>query len=510
MATEQSLQAWRRSGFIVSCLVTLSFFAYYDTLLYLTSVWNQLEIGEYGHGYLVLGISIYLIQRKVREIFWLTPCPSYWGLLAVIAVVLLWLVSIAATVEMMQAVALWLLLLAIVLTVFGGQITLRLLFPILFIGFALPIWFPLSPLLQELSADVVFWAVRLLNVPALRQEALIVLPSGMLSIEEACSGLRYLLAALTLSTLYGYLNYSTFRKRLMIVLVAATVAVVLNFVRVFIVVYLAYATDMQHPFVHDHLMLGWYLFGGMMIILLIIDARLSRYQQAASQVQESPNPSVCKSGYLNQISVFLISALLVSAGPAAVYQMNNLTNSKTASVTITAPDGVGGWVELNGFNDDWMPVFRGAVTRRHVYEKEGAQVHLFLGYYPEQKQGEELINDLNYINNKAIWRTRYPRGRRYETGGSSVLEQIIEKGGYKKRLVWYWYQVAGFQVTSKYSAKVLQALGQLTGNPQASVFAIAIDLDDKESAREILEKFMKVMKLPLLEAIGQNTSTPST
>ena len=53
-----------------------------------------------------------------------------------------------------------------------------------------------------------------MEIPALRIENMIVLPAGKLSIEEACSGLKYFLVAMTLATLYAYLNYETLRSRL--------------------------------------------------------------------------------------------------------------------------------------------------------------------------------------------------------------------------------------------------------------------------------------------------------
>ena len=67
-------------------------------------------------------------------------------------------------------------------------------------------------------------------------------------------------------------------RRLVVVLIAAAAAVLGNMVRVFIVVYLGYATDMQHPLIRDHLALGWYLFGGLVVILLFLDARLQRHR----------------------------------------------------------------------------------------------------------------------------------------------------------------------------------------------------------------------------------------
>ncbi|MDJ0806114.1 MAG: EpsI family protein [Gammaproteobacteria bacterium] len=503
MSNVEPIQAWRRSGFIVTLLVALSLGVYWETLKYLLERWNQFEVGEYGHGYLVLGISIYLIYSKVRRLIHISPATSPWGLLVVASAGLLWLVSAVAYVEMMQAVALWLMLFAIVLSILGWRITLQLLFPLLFIAFALPIWFPLSPLLQEWSADVVFWLVRLLEVPAFRQEALIVLPAGMLSIEEACSGLRYLLAALTLSTLYGYLNFTALKRRLMVVLVAAVAAVILNFVRVFIVVYLAYVTEMQHPFVHDHLMLGWYLFAGMMIVLLLIDARLSRSSEAPEEAVILDVGQNQADKQMHPWLMLLLSGLLIVAAPAAIYQMDAMAVTNSGPQGIVAPNGRDGWRGVDSLRDDWMPTFHGALTARQTYQKDDQEVHLFLGYYPRQQQGKELINVLNRISVKNRWRNRFPRGRVFDSADHSVLEQVLEKGGVENRLVWYWYEVAGHRVTSKYTAKLMQVVGKLSGRPQASVIALATRLDDKASARKRLESFITTMQPSLSAATEQ-------
>ena len=174
---------WRIAGIVISLLLLLTLVLYQQTVLYLVGLWNNYEIGEYGHGYLVLAISLYLIIQRRRELATLTPCPNYWALVVVVASSLLWLIAVLVDVNMMHAVALLALVLAIVWTVMGNRVTRVLMFPILFIGFAIPVWFPLSPLLQDLTADVVFWFIRLLEVPALRQENMIVVPAGKLSIE---------------------------------------------------------------------------------------------------------------------------------------------------------------------------------------------------------------------------------------------------------------------------------------------------------------------------------------
>lgn len=497
---------WRIAGIVISLLLLLTLVLYQQTVLYLVGLWNNYEIGEYGHGYLVLAISLYLIIQRRRELATLTPCPNYWALVVVVASSLLWLIAVLVDVNMMHAVALLALVLAIVWTVMGNRVTRVLMFPILFIGFAIPVWFPLSPLLQDLTADVVFWFIRLLEVPALRQENMIVVPAGKLSIEGACSGLRYLLAALTLGTLYAYLNYHTLRARVIVVVIAAAAAVLANFVRVFIVVYLGYSTDMQHPLVHDHLMLGWYLFGGLVAALLFIDARLYRHYQPAENVRETDqqimsedtNPVSCTKGRFSVLAMAVVSAILISFGPAAAYKVNQQAQAKNEHYVINLPTGGGGWEGPLESNDDWLPVYHGAVTQKQSYQKDGDKVILYVGYYPLQKQGEELINDLNRINNKDIWRTHYPRARLKQINDQQILEQLLVNNDGKQRLVWYWYRVAGQNTANKYEAKLLQILGLVTGEQQAYVTAVAMDNnDDKEHARNVLREYVTIMEKPL-------------
>ncbi len=511
--------AWRAAVVSVTALLLLTFFLYQQVIIYLIGKWNELESGEYGHGYLVLLICGYLIYCNRQRLATLTPCPEYRAILAVIAAGMLWLVSALVDIEILQAVGLLLLVLAILWAVLGTRVIRVLAFPVLYIGFAIPVWFPLSPILQELTADVVFWLIRVLEIPALRIENMIVLPAGRLSIEEACSGLRYFVAALTLGTLFAYLNYATLRDRLIVVLISAGAGVLANILRVFIVVYLGYTTEMQHSLVRDHLMFGWYLFGGIVVVLLVIDTVLHRMRSAA--LNDTVNTAVgeaessgqlpgdqvpCSTTKLQYMAVVLSAVLLVSAGPTMIFWINNQPSSASYPAQIKLPSMTGEWSVVDSEEDDWVPLYRGAIDHRIVFQdKNNREIHLYLGIYPAQKQGEELINDLNRISDNKIWQTRYERAKPYNAGGQQVLEQILEKKDGAKRLLWYWYHVAGMDTVNKYQAKALQVLGLVNGKRQASVVAIATSLDaEPESAREILGRFVAERGASLNRVIDDN------
>ncbi|NOZ37668.1 MAG: EpsI family protein [Gammaproteobacteria bacterium] len=496
--------AWRVAGKATVALLLLTFFLYQQTIVYLVESWNQIETGEYGHGYLVLLISVYLIFYNRQRLMALAPCPDYRAIFAVLATSMLWMLAVLVDVEMLQTVGLLLLVLSILYTLLGVRVARILTFPVLYIGFAIPIWFPLSPLLQELTADVVFMVIRQMEVPALRVENMIVLPAGKLLIEEACSGLSYFLSALTLGAFFAYINYATFSARLIVVLVAACAAVLTNILRVFIVVYLGYTTDMQHPLVSDHLAFGWYLFGGVVIVLLVIETLLHNSNAAQGVVVYKLAP--CNKAKSQFVVIALMIALIVSASSAIVFRAKSQLQPIGNSSQIKLPLNVGEWSVVDVGEDDWTPQYRGATNHKVLFQdKNNQEVSLYIGIYHAQSQGKELINDLNKISDNKVWHTRYQRARLYNAGGQQVLEQLLEKDDGSQRLVWYWYHVAGRNTVNKYQAKMLEVLGLFNGKRQASVIAIAAKLDgEPEHVREMLGDFAVEVKPSLIMLIDDN------
>ena len=487
---------WRHAGLSLTVLLLLVLVCYHETVANVLAKWNQLQHGEYAHGYLVLAISLYLVFMKREQLAVLRPCGSSPALIAVAVSSLLWLVAAVVDVQMVQALALLMLLMSVIWAVTGNRIARQLLLPVFFLGFALPVWSPLSPLLQELTADVVFWLARGAGVPAMRLDNLIVLPAGSLSIEEACSGLRYLLAALTLGVLYGWLNYRGTRARILVVVIAAVAAVVSNILRVFIVVYLAYTTDMQHPWVSDHLAFGWWLFGGMVVLLIVVDTLVSRYMASRPEVNPRPVTSVaeqaCAHGRLQRAAVLMLTAVLVLSGPVIASLLEQ--QAQTGAVVATGlPAGNQGWSGPVATTDDWMPQYHGAIVRKQAYHRNGHTVLLYIGDYPVQSQGSELISDLNSIADQSLWRLQYAHGRPIAQGERKILEQHMMSTTGQQRLVWYWYRVAGVSTSNRYMAKLLQLYGLVLGRPEAAVLAVATDIDaSMQDSRQQLKEFIEL------------------
>ena len=515
MSINKTRPGWSLAAMLVTFVLLLTMIFYRQAVFYLAGIWNEISIGEYAHGYLVLAISLYLIVYNRKRLAKLTPCPAYSVFPLVFLSVLLLLAAILVDVQMLQAVGLLAVVFTVIWTLTGHQVMKILAFPVLFISFAIPVWFPLSPLLQNFTADVVFWLMRIIEVPAFRQENIITVPAGVFSVEEACSGLRYLLAALTLGSLYAYLNYVSLSARAAVVLIAAGTALLANILRVFIVVYLGYATEMQHPWVTDHLMLGWYLFGGLVLVLLFIDVRFYRHAPAiAGTVTESTatgsvvaemaaeeGSAAAISCHQGRSQYFIIAGLCVavlSIGPVIVYQQNNQQHTSAADINVVLPGGIKGWSGPMTSANDWLPEYHGAISAKSDYLVQGKNVSLFIAYYPFQKQGTEVINDLNRISNKKSWRTKYSHARLKQRQAFDVMEQVIENSQNNKRLVWYWYNIGGQLTVNKYEAKVLQLAGLLMGQPQAYMVAVSVPVNENiELSREFLQQVVNDLTIPL-------------
>ena len=510
MAINKTSAGWPFAATLITVVVLLTMILYQQTVIYLASIWNEISIGEYAHGYLVLAISLYLIVYNRKRLAKLSPCPSYSVLPLVFLTAVLWLAAVLVDVQALQTVGLLGVLFTVIWVLTGHQVMKILAFPVLFIVFALPLWFPLSPLLQNVTADVVFWLMRVIEVPAFRQENIITLPTGVFSVEEACSGLRYLLAALTLGSLYAYLNYVSLSGRAVVVLIAAGAALLANILRVFIVVYLGYATEMQHPWVNDHLMLGWYLFGGLVLVLLLIDVRFYRHARViestatgnvVEEVAAEEGSVAAISCHQGRSQYFIIAGLCVavlSIGPVVVYQQNNQQQLSGPAINVVLPEAIKGWSGPMTSANEWMPKYHGAVSAKSDYLVQGRNVSLFIAYYPFQKQGTEVINDLNRISNNKIWRTKYSHARLKHMQAFDVMEQVIENSQNNKRLVWYWYNIGGQLSVNKYEAKVLQLAGLLMGQPQAYMVAVSVPVNENiELSREFLQKVVNDLKIPL-------------
>jgi exosortase len=224
-------------------------FLWAEVIRHLQSEWSFNP--QYGYGWSVPFVALYLLWRRIGE----RPAPQLPAPRAfAIALVAICAFAFFPLRFVSEANPDWRFLSwgitcdAILITLgfiylLGGKPWLRFFaFPILFFLVAVP-WPVLFEdfVTQHLMRAVTAINVALLNIigiPALQLGNVIEVGSGLIGIEEACSGVRSLQATLMISLFLGELYFFSISRRFLLVMAGAVLAFICNLVRTFILVYI--------------------------------------------------------------------------------------------------------------------------------------------------------------------------------------------------------------------------------------------------------------------------------
>ena len=229
---------WRSALPMLVLLLAAILLLYRETGMAMAQVWWTSD--TFAHAMLVPPISLWLVWRQRERLTALTPRSQPWVLLPLLAVAALWLAADLVAVNAPAQFALVTLVILAVPAVLGLEVALAILFPLLFLYFSVPFGEFMLPTLMQWTADFVVMALQFTGVPVYREGLQFVIPSGRWSVVEECSGVRYLIASFMVGTLFAYLNYRSWKRRLAFMLVALAVPLVANWLRAYIIVMLGH------------------------------------------------------------------------------------------------------------------------------------------------------------------------------------------------------------------------------------------------------------------------------
>lgn len=243
--------------------------------------------GHFSHGYLVLAMACACLYVVIRRDGAGEPRPQWWFLPGVAVLALAQFVALQIGVAAISQSLVPLLLFAAVATVFGWQVGRRFLFPVALLLTAMPLWWVINAPLQWLTAKVANLAIQVSGIPAFVEGNQFHLPAGVVEVAAGCSGLNYLLTALSLAVFQAACFLRGRGNRLRLLLAAVAMALLCNWARVYALVVVGYLSGMRHYLItQDHLIFGWVLFLVAMWPVFLYGARLARSElpQVASGV----------------------------------------------------------------------------------------------------------------------------------------------------------------------------------------------------------------------------------
>ena len=450
----------------------------------------------FSHGMLIVPMSMYLAWQKRSELAAIDTAVWWWGLVPLVIASGIWLLGTLIHVRVVEQAGFIAILQSLVPLLLGPAATRVLIFPIAFLWFALPVGKEIVPPLMEITADLSVLLLKLTGVPVYRDGMMLFIPAGTYEVARACSGVKFLTAAVALGTFYGYLTYRSLWKRVLFVGFAILVAILSNGVRAYLLVLIGHLTDMT--FQHDrwHIVLGYVVFAAALLGLFLVGSRFGdrgpppdQKETATVRVHRARRPP-------GRFPLAAAAVTLILATPAfAALVIQGGGENPSVSLMAAPVTAAPGW-EARSAAPVWRPHYSGGSARlEQSFWRDAQTVDLFVEAFPLPSQaGAELISYGNSIQRDANERL-FP-DRVIDPGvdslrpGFQVRETVVQ--GSPDRLVWYWYDVGGQPAISGVRAKLLEAHALLTAGRSAQRVVVLSTLvtSSKQEATARLRAFL--------------------
>ncbi len=494
---------WRLPGLLTAAVLLAVFGMFWPTFLSMAEIWERSE--TFAHGYLVFPISLWLLWRQRRVLAQLIPRPDARGLLLLAGAGAAWLLADAGSVNVVAQYAFVALLVGSVWTLLGRAFVRVAFFPLMFLFCAVPVGEFLIPPLMAFTADFTVSALQVTGIPVYREGTFFSVPSGDWSVVEGCSGLRYLIASITLGLLYAYLTYRSWTRRLLFMLAAVVVPIFANGGRAYMIVMIAHLSDMRLALGVDHYIYGWAFFGFVMLLLFWIGS----LWREDGQPQFTALPHEGEGGARIRTAWPLVPVAIGIAGVWPAYAAWLAARPLPAMPELRV-EAQGGWQPREPFTN-WTPHWVGADRRlRQSYARTGRNTMLELDYYVTQRQNAELINSQNFMirQKDEIWSNVGERVVTVDIAGTprQVRQARLKSRDGQRLLVWQWNRIGERVTVNDQFAKLVLAFDRVRMRRDDGLSVlIATPYDDTgvESAAATLARFAADMEPAIAAALDR-------
>jgi exosortase len=250
----------------------IALFVYGPILYYMVLHWNA--VADYSHGFLVAPLALYFAWERRPQLRRARIEPSWWGLVPLLLSTFTLVVGRLGVELMNMRVSFVFMVIGLVILLLGLQVFKVLAFPLLFLFLMVPlpqslvnvVAFPLQLVAADWAVQMLYW----LRIPALREGNIIHLPQTTLFVAEACSGLRSLMALITLGVVFAYFFRRSWGERIIIVASAIPIAIFVNTLRVALTGILTYRFGEKAAEGAIHEFQGLITFGAAFVLLLVL------------------------------------------------------------------------------------------------------------------------------------------------------------------------------------------------------------------------------------------------
>lgn len=218
------------------------------------------DIDTYGHILLIPFVLAWLVWLRRAELARIAPAGWWPGLVWTLAGLALWFAGRAGEINLVAQGGAVIAMQGAAMAMLGLRAALVLAFPLAYALFLVPFGDEIVPPLQDLTARMTVGLTHLSGVPATIDGYFIDTPAGRFVVAEECSGVKFLIAMIALSTLAAGTAFESWRRRALFVAGAALVSVLANGVRAWGTIYVAQHVGIERAGGFDHIVYGWVFF----------------------------------------------------------------------------------------------------------------------------------------------------------------------------------------------------------------------------------------------------------
>ena len=227
--------------------------------------WN---IDTYSHILLIPAIIAWLVWIKRNELAALVP-EGWWPALAWFgAGFLVWLGGRALDINLFAQAGAVMTFQGAAIALLGLRVSLILALPMAYSCFLVPFGDEIIPQLQAITAHLATWLTQASGVAMVSDGIYIDTPAGLFIVAEACSGVKFLIAMVTLGTLVAFTCFESWSRRAWLMLACVVVPIIANGIRAWATIFIAQYVGAEAAGSFDHIVYGWFFFG--IVIALVL------------------------------------------------------------------------------------------------------------------------------------------------------------------------------------------------------------------------------------------------
>ena len=227
--------------------------------------WN---IDTYNHILLVPFVIAWLVVLRSKELAMLTPKPWMPGLGLVATALAIWLLGRATDTNLIAHIGAVSAVQAAIVAVLGLRVALMAALPLCFGAFLVPFGDEIIVPLQMITAEIAITLTLVSGIAAQIDGIYIDTPVGLFIVAEACSGVKFLIAMVTLAVLVCFTRFDSWAKRAIFMAASIIIPILANGVRAWGTIYIAQSQGVEFAAGFDHIFYGWIFFAIVVAVIL--------------------------------------------------------------------------------------------------------------------------------------------------------------------------------------------------------------------------------------------------